>query len=208
MQLSRSRCQAHSTAWLPPRTRTRQGSFDPGVHFYLQNSTTNKLTGFSEQEGIKREHGLWHFASLLLESRAWLDSAYLLLKITAKEKDFRSSALPLAADGFKTTGHTALVITCIHRHLILCTYAITSFLKVIWNHSLGPGPWAWHMFFLEGVSGFPTVVLHCSRAYRHSSDSHSLMPYSHTSILLHYWVDTELVITKGHWNIHLLLHLQ
>lgn len=105
-------------------------------------------------------------------------------------------------------GHTALVITCIHRHLILCTYAITSFLKVIWNHSLGLGPWAWHMFFLEGVSGFPTVDLHCSRAYRHCSDGHNLMPYSHTSILLHYWVDTELVITKGHWNIHLLLHLQ
>lgn len=120
------------------------------------------------------------------------------LKLQRGKWLFRSGAPPLAGDGYKATGCKALVTTCICRHLILCTYAITSFLKVIWNLSLGPGPWARHMFFLEGVSGFPTVLLHCSRAYRHSSAGHSLTPHSHTFILLHYWVDTELLITMGH----------
>lgn len=121
------------------------------------------------------------------------------LKIQWGKRLSRSSVLLLSGDGYKLTGCKALVTIC--RHILSGTYAIISFLKVIWNPPLGPGPWAWRMFFLEGTSGFPTV-LHCSRAYRHSSAGHSLMPHSHTFILLHYCVDTESLLTDS-WVIEI-----
>lgn len=74
---------------------------------------------------------------------------------------------------------------------------------ILWGWDPGPDTCSFWKVFLV-----PQLLFCIAPGLTDTSDGHNPMRYSHTSILLHYWVDTELLITKGHRNIHLLLHLQ